>query len=69
MTLHSGLRYQFSNPLNVALSLRSRQTLARSEELLGVEIPFTEAGYLFLAATEGGAATLRENHAAQVLQF
>jgi hypothetical protein len=30
-------------------------------------VPFTEAGYLFLASTEGGAQTLRENHAAQAI--
>jgi FAD-dependent oxidoreductase domain-containing protein 1 len=60
-----GMRYQFSNPLNVAQSLFSREVLADSEAQLGLQVPFIEAGYLFLASTEGGAAVLRENHAVQ----
>ena len=32
-----------------------------------MQVPFTEAGYLFLASTEGGAQTLRENYAAQAI--
>lgn len=60
-----GLRYQFSNPLNVAQSIFSREVLADSEAQLGLQVPFVEAGYLFLASTEGGANVLRENHAVQ----
>lgn len=60
-----GLRYQFSNPLNVAQSIFSREVLADSEAQLGLQIPFVEAGYLFLATTEGGAEVLHQNHTVQ----
>lgn len=60
-----GLRYQFSHALNAAQSIFSRQVIAESEAQLGLQVPFVEAGYLFLASTESGANVLRENHAVQ----
>ena len=60
-----GLRYQFSNAANVRMSQYGRQFLAKSEAHLGVDVALTEAGYLFLAGTAEGAATLHANHAVQ----
>lgn len=65
----SSIRQQFSTPLNIQMSqfgiafLRDlHQHLAVDGEL--PELALSEHGYLYLA-TEGGAATLRENHEIQ----
>lgn len=65
-----GVRQQFSNPENVLLSLHSAQFIKeghKAYDTAKADVPFPallEYGYLFLA-TEGGAATLRENHVTQ----
>ncbi|MBP7000582.1 FAD-binding oxidoreductase [Amaricoccus sp.] len=55
----SGIRRQFSNPLNVAISAYGLAQIRASG------LDFHENGYLHLAATEAGEATLRRRHAAQ----
>ncbi len=56
----SGVRRQFSNPLNVAISAYAVETI----RALG--LAFHENGYLTLAATAAQAAALRARHAAQI---
>jgi glycine/D-amino acid oxidase-like deaminating enzyme len=65
----SSIRQQFSQPVNIALSLWSLGFLRRAGDELAVDgeaprIGLIEPGYLYLA-TEAGAATLRANHAVQ----
>ena len=65
----SSIRQQFSAPVNIAISQFGIEFLRNIKQHLAVEgdvpdIGLTEKGYLYLA-TEGGAATLRENHATQ----
>jgi sarcosine oxidase subunit beta len=62
-----GFRAQFSDPLNIALGLRSIEAFARFEERPGREIDFDQVGYLFLldraedvAAFERGVALQNE---------
>ena len=43
-----GIRTQFSDPLNIAISLRSVEAFARFGERPGGEIDFEQVGYLFL---------------------
>ena len=57
----SSIRQQFSTPLNIALSQASLRMMQPWRERLG----FVEAGYLYLAATEPGAATLERLNALQ----
>lgn len=65
----SSIRQQFSQPANIALSQWSLGFLRRAGDELEVAgerlaLGLVEPGYLYLA-TEQGAATLRDNHAAQ----
>ena len=55
----SGIRRQFSNPLNVRISGYGLEVI----RALGLS--FHEHGYLYLAATEAQAGMLRANHAVQ----
>lgn len=55
----SGIRQQFSNPLNVRISAYGVEVI----RALGLD--FHEHGYLRLAATEAQAARLRASHAVQ----
>jgi glycine/D-amino acid oxidase-like deaminating enzyme len=43
-----GVRYQFSTPVNIQLSLYSLDIIARFEELFGVSANYHPIGYLFL---------------------
>lgn len=61
----SGIRVQFSNPLNVQISQFGLEVIRGAKDRLGADIHFTEWGYLFLAASEGQEAVLRRNHAVQ----
>ncbi len=66
----SSIRQQFSQPVNIALSLWSLQFLRRAADELAVDndrpaIGLVEPGYLYLAATDSGAATLQASHALQ----
>lgn len=55
-----GFRAQFASPVNVRLSLLSREKLRRFPEEIGAECGYDPVGYLFLAADEGQLATLRD---------
>ncbi|MXU64576.1 NAD(P)/FAD-dependent oxidoreductase [Oceanomicrobium pacificus] len=61
----SGLRQQFSQPVNVAIGVFGRDFLRAAPERLGQDLMFHENGYLTLAATEAGADLLRANHRVQ----
>jgi FAD-dependent oxidoreductase domain-containing protein 1 len=65
----ASIRHQFSTPENVRISTFGTQFLRQAPELLAVdgvwpELPFVEAGYLFLA-TAAGLPVLQANHAVQ----
>lgn len=68
----SSIRTQFSNPINVRISQFGSafiRDFAQTMQVAGEAPPdlnFHQGGYLFLAATETQAQTLRENHAVQV---
>ena len=47
-----GIRAQFSDPLNIALGLRSLEAFARFAERPGAEIDLKQVGYLFLLDRE-----------------
>ncbi|MCS7065412.1 MAG: FAD-binding oxidoreductase, partial [Fimbriimonadales bacterium] len=55
-----GFRCQFSTPINVRLSLLSRQKLLRFQEEIGVDPGYRPCGYLFVASTEAQLALLRD---------
>jgi glycine/D-amino acid oxidase-like deaminating enzyme len=55
----SSIRQQFSNAINVQMSQFGLQWVK------AFDVGFVESGYLFLAGSPAGAATLRENHAVQ----
>lgn len=59
----SSIRQQFSSPVNIALSLFGLSFLRQPD--VRDAIGLVEGGYLFLASTEGGAATLTRNVARQ----
>jgi glycine/D-amino acid oxidase-like deaminating enzyme len=61
----SGIRQQFSNPLNVRISAYGLEVIRGFRETAGIDLNFHEQGYLYLAATEAQAAILRANHAVQ----
>jgi len=67
-----GIRQQFSLPVNIELSKYGIEFLRRAHidlKVKGEDAPdmqLREQGYLFLASTPAGEATLRANHAAQV---
>lgn len=66
----ASIRQQYSQPVNIRMSLHGIGFLRDVGRHLAVDsvapaIDLTEAGYLYLAGDEG-AATLRENHAAQI---
>ncbi len=65
----SGIRQQFSTPVNIALSAFGAEFLRQAGETLAVDgdrpdPAFREEGYLILASPEG-ERVLRENHAVQ----
>src|SRR5918911_3237046 len=47
-----GFRAQFGTPINVRLSLLSREKLLRFREETGVDPGFRQCGYIFIAASE-----------------
>lgn len=67
----SSIRVQFSNPINVKISQFGSafiKDFARTMQVANEAPPdlnFHQGGYLFLANTEDGARTLRENHEVQ----
>lgn len=56
-----GVRHQFSDPANIALSAESIALFERFEETLGSPIDFWQHGYLFLLSSEGSEAAFRRN--------
>ncbi len=66
----SSIRQQFSQPVNIALSLWSLGFLRRVGDELAVagerpSLGLVEPGYLYLAGSEAGAATLRQQQPLQ----
>jgi FAD-dependent oxidoreductase domain-containing protein 1 len=66
----SGVRQQYSTPVNIRVGLYGVDFLKRAHEILAVDgeapdLPLRENGYLYLA-TEAGAQILRENHETQI---
>ena len=60
-----GVRLQFSNPANVAMSQLSVAALKRFEEEIGTPIDFRQNGYLFVLTDETQLETFRENASRQ----
>ena len=65
----SGVRQQFSQPLNIRVGLAGVAFLKTAAQTLAVDgeaadVPLTENGYLYLAS-EAGAEVLRANHETQ----
>jgi len=54
-----GVRAQFSTSVNIALSKRSIEFFERFADMTGEDPSFRQHGYLFVTATEHGAAHLR----------
>ena len=54
-----GIRAQFADELNVRIALRSIDEFAAFAELVGAEIDFQQAGYLFLLDNEEDAGQFR----------
>ena len=66
----SGIRVQFSNPVNIAISRYGVEFLRQAGDLLAVdgeraELGFKERGYLYLAGNEAQAERLLANNAVQ----
>ncbi|PCJ74475.1 MAG: FAD-dependent oxidoreductase [Rhodobacteraceae bacterium] len=62
----SGIRQQFSSPLNVQISQFGAAFIKGANDRWGVDLNLRENGYLYLANTPDGAQVLRENHAVQI---
>ncbi|MDQ3426204.1 MAG: FAD-binding oxidoreductase [Gemmatimonadota bacterium] len=60
-----GFRAQYATPINVRLSLLSREKLGCFEAETGVDPGYQAAGYLWLAANASELATLRAGQAVQ----
>ena len=56
-----GIRTQFSTRINLQCSMLSLRVFEQFKEEFGVDPEFHRVGYLFMAATEGQWALLREN--------
>ncbi|MDP1568739.1 MAG: FAD-binding oxidoreductase [Vicinamibacterales bacterium] len=56
-----GVRHQFSDPANIALSIESIALLERFEAETGTPIDFWQDGYLFLLSSEASEAAFRAN--------
>ncbi|MGD9865233.1 MAG: NAD(P)/FAD-dependent oxidoreductase [Pseudodonghicola sp.] len=66
----SGIRVQYSNPINVKVSQYGNEVIRNFAEAMAVgddrpDLNFHPGGYLYLAGTAEQAQTLRENHVAQ----
>jgi sarcosine oxidase subunit beta len=60
-----GVRHQFSDPANIALSKESIAFIARFQEEVGTPIDFWQDGYLFLLSTEASVRAFEANVALQ----
>ncbi len=61
----SGIRQQFSSPLNVAISQFGLGFIKGAQARWGGDLNLHEQGYLYLGNSESAAHILRENHAVQ----
>ncbi len=61
----SGIRQQFSSPLNVAMSQFGVGFIKGAQGRWGVDLNLREQGYLYLADSLAGAEILRENNEVQ----
>jgi len=61
----SGIRQQFSDPLNVKISQFGVEFIKAAPERWDVDLNFQENGYLYLANSADGAQVLRENQQVQ----
>lgn len=66
----SGIRVQYSNPINVKVSQYGNEVIRNFAEAMQVgddrpDLNFHPGGYLYLAGTAEQAQTLRENHQSQ----
>ena len=60
-----GVRHQFSDPANIALSRESIALFARFEAEIGSPIDFWQDGYLFLLSSEASTERFRDSVALQ----
>lgn len=60
-----GIRTQFSDPLNIAISQFGLAFIKSFPERFGFDLNLVEQGYLYLAGSDAQADGLRANHAAQ----
>ena len=60
-----GVRHQFSNAANIALSIESIGRIQRFADEVGHPVDFHQDGYLFLLSTEASVDTFRRNVALQ----
>src|SRR6185295_4794792 len=60
-----GIRVQFSSPVNVELSRLSIERFEKFGQEMGVEAPFTQAGYLWMASTPEQMRLFERNAALQ----
>jgi len=60
-----GVRHQFSDPANIALSRESIALFGRFEEEVGSPIDFWQDGYLFLLSSDESAGRFRDSVALQ----
>lgn len=60
-----GVRYQFSTPVNIRLSIYSIDIIAHFQELFGVSAAYHPLGYLFLLTTPQEVALFQRNIALQ----
>ena len=63
-----GFRAQFATPINVQLSLESREELLRFEDDTGVDPGYQQVGYLWLASRKPQIDALRAAHKVQRAQ-
>ncbi len=61
----SGIRTQFSSPLNIRMSQFGVNFILSAQATFGSNITFQENGYLYLASTPAQELALRTNHATQ----
>src|SRR5580692_12592082 len=60
-----GVRHQFSNEVNIRLSIESIGVLERFADEVGQPIDFHQDGYLFLLSSDASVETFRRNVALQ----
>src|SRR5262249_27777785 len=60
-----GVRYQFSTPVNIQLSIYSLDIIQRFQEIFGVSADYHPLGYLFLLTTPDEVALFKKNIALQ----